>query len=143
MDLKPSSRRSGCVLKHLRISSTLCGSRSIRGSSPLSSDLRSIHSFVLLSCLPPSQVAVVATGLQFGWALQLSLLTPYVQLLGIPHAFASYIWLCGPISGMIVQVSVVSRERCSSLNAKRQNGKYQSLLERQIHQICNEKTAIP
>jgi solute carrier family 45 protein 1/2/4 len=49
------------------------------------------------------QVASVATGVQFGWALQLSLLTPYVQELGIPHAWASLIWLCGPISGMFVQ----------------------------------------
>lgn len=49
------------------------------------------------------QVASVAAGVQFGWALQLSLLTPYVQELGIPHAWASLIWLCGPISGMIVQ----------------------------------------
>lgn len=49
------------------------------------------------------QVASVAAGVQFGWALQLSLLTPYVQELGIPHAWASFIWLCGPISGMVVQ----------------------------------------
>jgi solute carrier family 45 protein 1/2/4 len=40
---------------------------------------------------------------QFGWALQLSLLTPYVQELGIPHAFASLVWLCGPLSGLFVQ----------------------------------------
>ncbi|CAM6049064.1 unnamed protein product [Sphagnum compactum] len=49
------------------------------------------------------RVASVAAGVQFGWALQLSLLTPYVQELGIPHAWASFIWLCGPISGMFVQ----------------------------------------
>nr|AYU70944.1 sucrose transporter 4 [Ginkgo biloba] len=49
------------------------------------------------------RVASVACGVQFGWALQLSLLTPYVQELGIPHAWASLIWLCGPISGMLVQ----------------------------------------
>ncbi|CAH9083705.1 unnamed protein product [Cuscuta epithymum] len=48
-------------------------------------------------------VASIAAGVQFGWALQLSLLTPYVQLLGVPHKFASFMWLCGPISGMIVQ----------------------------------------
>nr|GMD79282.1 sucrose transport protein-like [Ipomoea batatas] len=48
-------------------------------------------------------VASIAAGVQFGWALQLSLLTPYVQLLGIPHKFASFMWLCGPVSGMIVQ----------------------------------------
>lgn len=50
-----------------------------------------------------AKVASVAAGVQFGWALQLSLLTPYVQELGIPHQWASLIWLCGPISGMIVQ----------------------------------------
>lgn len=48
-------------------------------------------------------VASIATGIQFNWALQFSLLTPYVQLLGIPHKWASFIWLCGPISGMVVQ----------------------------------------
>ncbi|KAL2893650.1 Sucrose transport protein SUC2 [Bienertia sinuspersici] len=48
-------------------------------------------------------VASIAAGVQFGWALQLSLLTPYVQLLGVPHTWASFIWLCGPISGMVVQ----------------------------------------
>ncbi|KAK4283487.1 hypothetical protein QN277_000431 [Acacia crassicarpa] len=34
-------------------------------------------------------VASMADGIQFGWALQLSLLTPYVQQLGIPHTWAS------------------------------------------------------
>ncbi|GMH17438.1 hypothetical protein Nepgr_019279 [Nepenthes gracilis] len=48
-------------------------------------------------------VASIAAGVQFGWALQLSLLTPYVQHLGVPHTWASFIWLCGPISGMVVQ----------------------------------------
>ncbi|KAL6962056.1 hypothetical protein U1Q18_037011 [Sarracenia purpurea var. burkii] len=48
-------------------------------------------------------VASIGAGVQFGWALQFSLLTPYIQLLGIPHKWASYIWLCGPISGMVVQ----------------------------------------
>lgn len=50
-----------------------------------------------------ARVSSVAAGVQFGWALQLSLLTPYVEELGIPHAWASYIWLCGPISGILVQ----------------------------------------
>ncbi|KAJ8760600.1 hypothetical protein K2173_015267 [Erythroxylum novogranatense] len=51
-------------------------------------------------------VASIAAGIQFGWALQLSLLTPYVQLLGIPHKWAAFIWLCGPVSGMLVQPTV-------------------------------------
>jgi solute carrier family 45 protein 1/2/4 len=55
------------------------------------------------SILKMMAVASIAAGIQFGWALQLSLLTPYIQLLGVPHKWASNIWLCGPISGMIVQ----------------------------------------
>ncbi|KAL6007699.1 general substrate transporter [Asimina triloba] len=58
-------------------------------------------------------VASIAAGVQFGWALQLSLLTPYVQLLGIPHTWAAFIWLCGPISGMVVQPLVGHQsDRC-------------------------------
>ncbi|XP_074321594.1 sucrose transport protein SUC2-like [Silene latifolia] len=48
-------------------------------------------------------VASIAAGVQFGWALQLSLLTPYIQLLGVSHTMSSLIWLCGPISGILVQ----------------------------------------
>lgn len=62
-----------------------------------------------------ARIACVAAGVQFGWALQLSLLTPYVQSLGISHTWASYIWLCGPISGMIVQPLIgYSSDHCQS-----------------------------
>ncbi|CAN8235341.1 unnamed protein product [Cochlearia groenlandica] len=65
-------------------------------------------------------VASIAAGVQFGWALQLSLLTPYVQLLGIPHKWSSLIWLCGPISGMIVQPVVgYHSDRCTSRFGRR------------------------
>nr|XP_043617407.1 sucrose transport protein-like [Erigeron canadensis] len=65
-------------------------------------------------------VAAIAAGVQFGWALQLSLLTPYVQLLGIPHTWASFIWLCGPVSGMIVQPIVgYYSDRCTSRFGRR------------------------
>ncbi|XP_074263543.1 sucrose transport protein-like [Silene latifolia] len=65
-------------------------------------------------------VASIAAGVQFGWALQLSLLTPYVQLLGIRHKWSSYIWLCGPISGMIVQPTVgYYSDRCTSRFGRR------------------------
>ncbi|CAM8936445.1 unnamed protein product [Rhodiola kirilowii] len=65
-------------------------------------------------------VASIAAGVQFGWALQLSLLTPYVQLLGIPHTWASFIWLCGPISGMLVQPIVgYHSDRCTSRFGRR------------------------
>ncbi|OIW01400.1 hypothetical protein TanjilG_25696 [Lupinus angustifolius] len=65
-------------------------------------------------------VASIASGVQFGWALQLSLLTPYVQLLGVPHAWSSIIWLCGPISGLIVQPIVgYYSDRCKSRFGRR------------------------
>lgn len=66
------------------------------------------------------RVASVACGIQFGWALQLSLLTPYVQELGIPHAFASLVWLCGPLSGLLVQPLIGhSSDRCTSRFGRR------------------------
>ncbi|XP_031116283.1 sucrose transport protein-like [Ipomoea triloba] len=65
-------------------------------------------------------VAAIAAGVQFGWALQLSLLTPYIQLLGIQHKFASFIWLCGPISGMVVQPLVgYYSDNCTSRFGRR------------------------
>ncbi|KAL0326290.1 UNVERIFIED_CONTAM: Sucrose transport protein SUC2 [Sesamum radiatum] len=65
-------------------------------------------------------VAAIAAGVQFGWALQLSLLTPYVQLLGIPHAWAAFIWLCGPISGLLVQPIVgYYSDNCTSRFGRR------------------------
>lgn len=65
-------------------------------------------------------VAAIAAGIQFGWALQLSLLTPYVQLLGIPHKWAAFIWLCGPVSGMLVQPVVgYYSDNCSSRFGRR------------------------
>ncbi|KAL0921871.1 hypothetical protein M5K25_008985 [Dendrobium thyrsiflorum] len=65
-------------------------------------------------------VTVVASGVQFGWALQLSLLTPYVQELGIPHSFASFVWLCGPLAGLFVQPLVgVMSDRCTSKLGRR------------------------
>ncbi|KAK2981728.1 hypothetical protein RJ640_005980 [Escallonia rubra] len=66
------------------------------------------------------RVASVACGIQFGWALQLSLLTPYVQELGIPHAWSSVIWLCGPLSGLFVQpLAGLMSDRCTSRFGRR------------------------
>ncbi|GMJ13455.1 SUCROSE TRANSPORTER 3, sucrose transporter 2, ARABIDOPSIS THALIANA SUCROSE TRANSPORTER 3 [Hibiscus trionum] len=62
----------------------------------------------------------VAAGVQFGWALQLSLLTPYIQTLGIEHAFSSFIWLCGPITGLVVQPCVgIWSDKCTSKYGRR------------------------
>lgn len=60
-------------------------------------------------------VASIAAGVQFGWALQLSLLTPYTQLLGLTHKSVSFVWLCGPISGLLVQPIIGHHsDRCTS-----------------------------
>uniref|UniRef100_A0A251UUP9 Putative sucrose transporter 2 n=1 Tax=Helianthus annuus TaxID=4232 RepID=A0A251UUP9_HELAN len=68
---------------------------------------------LVLSC-------AVAAGVQFGWALQLSLLTPYIQTLGIGHAFSSFIWLCGPITGLVVQPCVgIWSDKCTSKYGRR------------------------
>ncbi|XP_021748480.1 sucrose transport protein SUC1-like [Chenopodium quinoa] len=65
-------------------------------------------------------VASIAAGVQFGWALQLSLLTPYVQLLGVTHTMSSLIWLCGPVSGIVVQPTVgYTSDRCTSRFGRR------------------------
>ncbi|BBN05164.1 solute carrier family 45, member 1/2/4 [Marchantia polymorpha subsp. ruderalis] len=59
--------------------------------------------------------SMIAAGIQFGWALQLSLLTPYIQTLGIEHAFASFIWLCGPITGLLAQPCIgIWSDQCKS-----------------------------
>ncbi|XP_030961434.1 sucrose transport protein SUC3 isoform X2 [Quercus lobata] len=68
---------------------------------------------LVLSC-------TIAAGVQFGWALQLSLLTPYIQTLGIEHAFSSFIWLCGPITGLVVQPCVgIWSDKCTSKYGRR------------------------
>ncbi|PKA50729.1 Sucrose transport protein SUT1 [Apostasia shenzhenica] len=63
---------------------------------------------------------MVAGGVQYGWALQLSLLTPYVQTLGLPHSLASIMWLCGPIAGFVVGPTVgLWSDRCKSSFGRR------------------------
>lgn len=60
-------------------------------------------------------VASIAAGVQFGWALQFSLLTPYTQFLGLSHELVSIIWLCGPISGLVIQPIVGHySDKCTS-----------------------------
>ncbi|KAJ3673787.1 hypothetical protein LUZ60_005779 [Juncus effusus] len=57
--------------------------------------------------------SMVAGGVQYGWALQLSLLTPYIQTLGLSHALSSVMWICGPIAGFVVQPCVgLWSDRC-------------------------------
>ncbi|XVF39710.1 hypothetical protein PTKIN_Ptkin01aG0054900 [Pterospermum kingtungense] len=94
-----------------------------RGRHPTSTSTRPAARTPVQARVPLRQllrVASVACGIQFGWALQLSLLTPYVQELGIPHKWASIIWLCGPLSGLFVQPVVGHMsDRCTSRFGRR------------------------
>ncbi|GAB2280299.1 sugar transporter [Dionaea muscipula] len=55
----------------------------------------------------------VAAGVQFDIMLQL-------KTLGIGHAFSSFIWLCGPITGLVVQPFVgIWSDKCSSKYGRR------------------------
>nr|AYU70943.1 sucrose transporter 2 [Ginkgo biloba] len=82
------------------------------GPPPTNTNTNSLKTLIL-SCM-------IAAGVQFGWALQLSLLTPYIQTLGLEHAFSSFIWLCGPITGLVVQPLVgVWSDKCHSKYGRR------------------------
>lgn len=92
------------------------GAPSARAPNGTGGEFRPAHCSLvtlILSC-------TVAAGVQFGWALQLSLLTPYIQTLGIQHAFSSFIWLCGPITGLVVQPFVgIWSDKCKSKYGRR------------------------
>jgi len=45
-------------------------------------------------------------GVQFGWAVQVAFTVPLFLELGVPKFWVSYVWLAGPISGLLVQPSV-------------------------------------
>ncbi|KAH7683913.1 solute carrier family 45 member 1/2/4 protein [Dioscorea alata] len=86
-------------------------SLSVSGVGPPTQSISLIR--LVFSCM-------VAGGVQYGWALQLSLLTPYVQTLGLSHALSSLMWLCGPIAGLLVQPCVgLWSDRCQSRFGRR------------------------
>ncbi|XBI86379.1 hypothetical protein VPH35_094347 [Triticum aestivum] len=63
---------------------------------------------------------MVAGGIQYAWALQLSLLSPYTQSLGIPHHHVSLTWICGPIAGFVVPPIVgYYSDRCTAMMGRR------------------------
>ncbi|XAR65172.1 hypothetical protein NMG60_11009192 [Bertholletia excelsa] len=96
-----------------RISNGIHSDMSSGSSSPHPLPMHLPLLTLILSC-------TVAAGVQFGWALQLSLLTPYIQTLGIEHAFSSFIWLCGPVTGLVVQPCVgIWSDKCTSKYGRR------------------------
>ncbi|KAL9650303.1 hypothetical protein ABK040_014957 [Willaertia magna] len=65
-------------------------------------------------------VTMCFCALQCCWSLQIALLTPYVLEMGLPKIWVTIVWLCGPISGIIVQpiVGIIS-DRCRSRLGRR------------------------
>ena len=47
-------------------------------------------------------------GIQFGWGLQLANMSPIYKYLGAEESNISYLWLAGPITGLLVQPSIGS-----------------------------------
>eukprot|EP00931_Biecheleriopsis_adriatica_P025332 TRINITY_DN15588_c0_g1_i2.p1 TRINITY_DN15588_c0_g1~~TRINITY_DN15588_c0_g1_i2.p1 ORF type:complete len:401 (+),score=72.72 TRINITY_DN15588_c0_g1_i2:160-1362(+) len=48
-------------------------------------------------------LAAAQGGVSLGFGLQYALLTPFVLELGVPKRWASFLWLGGPVTGMVVQ----------------------------------------
>jgi solute carrier family 45 protein 1/2/4 len=61
------------------------------------------------------------SGIQFGWALQISQLTPFILELGLPKVLVTIVWLCGPVAGLVVQplVGALSDRTTSRLGRRR------------------------
>ncbi|THU49609.1 hypothetical protein C4D60_Mb06t11330 [Musa balbisiana] len=75
-------------------------------SSDVTISSQSCHTPKPISLVRLFLACMIAGGVQYGWALQLSLLTPYIQTLGLSHALSSIIWLCGPVAGFIKHCKV-------------------------------------
>lgn len=56
-----------------------------------------------LSTLKLIFLTISFLGVQFGWAIQMAFTTPIFLELGVSHFAISFIWLAGPISGLVVQ----------------------------------------
>ncbi|KAL5843574.1 hypothetical protein ACOSQ4_009532 [Xanthoceras sorbifolium] len=79
--------------------------------------------YVYQSPTPPWKlisVSSIAAGVQFAWALQISLLIPFLQTLGVPHGISALVWLYGSFSGMVLQpILGYKSDRCTSRFGRR------------------------
>ena len=66
-------------------------------------------------------IVSIAFGISCGWSIQGAYLTPFILILGLPYKWASIIWLCGPISGLLIQpiLGVLSDACTNSLGRRR------------------------
>ncbi|KAK1695352.1 hypothetical protein QYE76_012049 [Lolium multiflorum] len=62
----------------------------------------------------------VSGAIHYGWGMQISILTPYAQLLGVPHMFASLICSSGPLAGVLVNPTLnYHSDRCTMRMGRR------------------------
>jgi solute carrier family 45 protein 1/2/4 len=73
-----------------------------------------------VSLMTMALATICFAGVQFGWALQISQLTPFVQELGLSPLLSSIVWLCGPVAGLLVQPIVgVWSDACTARLGRR------------------------
>ncbi|KAI3648874.1 hypothetical protein MP228_006728 [Amoeboaphelidium protococcarum] len=61
------------------------------------------HSISKLGVLKLFSLTAVLLGLQFTWTIEMSYGTPYLTSFGLSHTQLTLVWLCGPLSGLIMQ----------------------------------------
>ncbi|EFX01167.1 sucrose transport protein [Grosmannia clavigera kw1407] len=93
--IKDSLYRRELPFVHDTAMATWVGQPAIKGSSET-------MRMMLLTC--------ASIGIAFTWGVEMTYCTPYMLSLGLTKGQASFVWLAGPISGMIVQpvVGVIS-----------------------------------
>jgi len=74
-----------------------------------------------LSILQIMALTISFLGVQFGWAIQAAFTTPIFLELGLSSFYVSFVWLAGPISGLLVQpiVGVISDRSTSKWGRRR------------------------
>ncbi|KAK4538311.1 hypothetical protein CDCA_CDCA17G4336 [Cyanidium caldarium] len=59
-------------------------------------------------------------GQAFAWACQFSFMTPHFLMLGVEKEFANFLWIAGPVSGLVVQPIIgAASDRCRSRIGRR------------------------
>jgi solute carrier family 45 protein 1/2/4 len=65
-------------------------------------------------------LTVCTAGQAFSWACQFTYMTPHFLELGLEKEWANFLWIAGPVSGLIVQPTIGAySDRCTSRFGRR------------------------